>query len=143
MNMRAILIDPLTKSITEVTYTGDYRNIYTHIGADCFDCVRLGDKNENTIYVDDNGLNNGAGHRIGMFRVEGRNPAYLAGRGLILGTDNSGESVATDLDIEELKTRIAFGEPVRANGTLMFLELAEGETANPFTFLKNRKWPIE
>jgi len=32
--MRAILIDPFTRTIKEVDYNGDYRQIYTFIGAD-------------------------------------------------------------------------------------------------------------
>lgn len=124
--MRAILINPQDCTITEVDYTGEYSNIYTHIEAQCFDCVRFGDKQGNTIFVDDEGLLNGKVSDVGMFRVDGDFPAYLAGKGLILATDAEGESVATDMDIEELRKKIAFGRPVRYMGEAVFMEYKDG-----------------
>lgn len=118
--MRAILIDPQNESITEVEYNGDYKHIYELIGASCFDCVRLGDKEENTIFVDDEGLLNGAANRIGMFRFAGDNPAYLAGKGLILATDAGGDSVGTTLSLEWVRERVAFGLPMRVFGSVIF-----------------------
>jgi len=111
--MRAILINPQDETVTEVEWNGDYKHIYRLIDAACFDCVRLGDKAENTIYVDDEGLLNGKARDVGMFRVDGDNPAYLAGKGLILATDKEGESVGTDLTLESVRAIVAFGYCVR------------------------------
>jgi hypothetical protein len=140
--MRALLINPQNCSITEVDYTGDYKNIYTHIDAECFDIVRFGDEEDNTIYVDDNGLNNGAAERVGMFRVAGENPAYLAGKGLVLAHNADGESIATTMTIDALREKIVFGQPCRINGALVFLELRAGEAVSWETALHNRMWPI-
>jgi hypothetical protein len=107
--MRAILIDPQNEAVTEVEYDGDYKSICKLIDAELFDCVRLGDGAENTIYVDDEGLLNGKRNTVGMFRVEGGNPAYLAGKGLILATDSEGESIGTELTLEEVRGWVAFG----------------------------------
>jgi hypothetical protein len=139
--MRALLINPQDCTITEVDYTGDFHNIYTHIDADCFDIVRFGDAEDNCIYVDDNGLNNGAAERIGMFRVDGENPAYLAGKGLILASKH-GDSFATSMTIDALREKIAFGQPCRLRGQLIFLELGAGEVPNPVAVMNNRFWTI-
>ena len=137
--MRAILIDPKEQTITEVEYNGDYKHINTLIDARCFDCVRLGDKDENTIYVDDEGLMNGTIENVGMFRVDGHNPAYLAGKGLILATDKEGESVACTLDIKAFADRIAFGLPARTAKGMVFQELRNMGIAR----VLGRQWPID
>lgn len=140
--MRAILINPQDCSVTEVEYTGNYKNINEHIGADYFDIVRIGDENEHTIFVDDNGLNNDTVERIGMFRVEGDYPAYLAGKGLILATDDEGESVAASMELDAVRAMIAFGKGCRVNGQPVFVELKAGEQITPQTFQNNRFWAV-
>lgn len=123
--MRAILINPKDKTVTEVEYTGDYRNIYEHIEADCFDVLRLGDREGHTIFVDDEGLINDKVVTHGVFRYGDRNRAVgrvLAGHGLILATDNTGESVACTLDLQQIKRDVQFGEVMRINGEYVFIE---------------------
>lgn len=117
--MRAILIDPSAKTITEVVYTGDYQNIYTHIGAYSFDIVHLNNKGD-TVFVDDEGLINGKVHIGGMFRYAGDNPAYLAGKGLILGTDAERESVATNMTLDEVRLHVEWGKPRMIGGRALF-----------------------
>lgn len=138
--MRALLIDPKTQTIAETTYTGDYKHIYTLIESSLFDVVRLGDKEENTIFVDDEGLINGKADPdvCGMFRVDGDNPAYLAGKGLMLATDSDGESVGTTMPLETLRERIAFGVVGRygVRGGLYFFETGTDGTPT------GRHWPI-
>ena len=102
--MLAFLINPENETITAVEYTGDYKNIYTHIEADCFDCVRINDRGD-TIFVDDNGLyKNNA-----FFQLKGYLQP-LSGRGLVLGTDEEGESVEPQITYEELQSQISFTE---------------------------------
>jgi hypothetical protein len=139
--MRAILINPQDQTITEVEFNGDYRHINQLIEADCFTAVRLGDKEENTIYVDDEGLLTDKPYVVGMFRVDGDYPAYLAGKGLILATDKRGNSVATKLDIEELKARIVFGIPTSDNGRATFWE-ARRTISNRWT-PTGRRWDMD
>lgn len=120
--MRAILINPQDQTITEVDYTGEYKNIYTHIDAGCFDCVRIGDESEHTIFVDDEGLLNGKARDVGMFRYDGDYPAYLAGKALILATDDEGESIAATLTLDYVKGKVAFGEMMRTgDGGIVFV----------------------
>ena len=97
--MRAILIDPFTETISEVEYVGPYQQIYALLShetmpVDTFTTVNLGDENQNAIFVDDNGLLNDPTH----FFVWMDYAQPLAGKGLILGCDDEGESIATDLD---------------------------------------------
>jgi hypothetical protein len=116
--MKALLINPQARTITEVDYNGDYKHIYTLIDSALFDIVRIDAKE--TIFVDDEGLVNGKAQTVGMFRVAGRNPVVLAGKGLVLSTDTTGDSIATTLTIEQLTLMIDFVEPVRVNGVLVF-----------------------
>ena len=117
---KAFLIDPyvlqvedgvLTLStesaIRELTFNGDWRTISPLISppgqtVDTFDVVYF---DPDTVYVDDNGLW-GASH---FFQIDGMQP--LAGRGLVLGTDDEGDSIAptTTLDALWRRARLCVG----------------------------------
>lgn len=125
--MKAYLIDPEAKTVTEVTYSGDYHEIYTHIGATTFDAVRFHDENDDTAYVDDEGLLKGPSHFF-MFKGDGHQP--LAGKALILGTDEEGDSVAPKITLEELTAMVEFGEPVNSNLGLFWMP-ADGGRMRP------------
>ena len=84
--MRAILIDPFTQTIEEVDYSGDYKDIYTLIQCELFSTVYC---LEDTLFVDDEGL---YVKDQRYFKVAGY-PQPLAGRGLLLGTNEEGDSV--------------------------------------------------
>lgn len=114
--MRAYLIDPGLKTVTLVDYTGDYKNIYTHIGCDTFDAIQIND-NQDTIYVDDEGLLKGP---TSFFMVQGRDEP-LAGKGLVLGTNEDGDSVEPKLTLEEVTAMVEFGLMLRANSELVWL----------------------
>lgn len=97
MTVKGILIDPFTDSVTEVEYV-DYKCIYKHIQCDSFDAAGL--SNGDTAWVDDNGLSV-PGQQF--FWIEDLYPYPLAGRGLILGVDEEGESIAPKLKLDEVK----------------------------------------
>ena len=88
--MRAILIDPITKTVAEVNYDGNYKSIYSLIGCDCYTVVNFG--YGVTLFVDDEGLLTYPNPH-GYFRLNGYN-ATLASKGLLLSTNAEGESVA-------------------------------------------------
>lgn len=100
---KAFLIDPELQRITQVEYSGDYKNIYEHIKADTFDCARFNADGDG-VFVDDNGLLNGPEH---FFVVEGY-AQPLAGRGLVLGVNEDGESIAPRVTLEWLQAHVAF-----------------------------------
>lgn len=101
--MKAYLIDPKEQTVTQVEYTGDYTNIYTHIEADLFDVARLY-RNGDGAFVDDEGLLKEPDH----FWVHRNYAQPLAGRGLVLGVDDEGNSVEPKTTLEELTADVFF-----------------------------------
>ena len=107
--MKAILIDPVREQVTEVEYNGDYRHIYELLTddeneLDCctFDVIRIDDRE--AIFVDDEGLLKMPRY---FFKYEGYGQP-LAGRGLVLGNDDEGETIATKLTADAVRARVAF-----------------------------------
>jgi hypothetical protein len=100
--MRGILIDPAAKLIHEVEYNGDYRQISKRIECDLFTVVGI--DGVNSIFVDDEGLLKD----IEDFFTYGEYPQPLAGKGLILGCDEAGESIATTLTVAEVAANVSF-----------------------------------
>jgi len=122
--MRALLlIDPVTRTITEVEYDGDSRNIALLLsdaehGIKCSTFTAIYPVDGLTIFVDADGLLNEPKY---FFRHEGYAPP-LAGRGLALGANGKGDSVAAPLTIDDLKPKITFhglgvAEACRCRGT--------------------------
>ena len=99
--MKAILIDPYDRSISEVEYNGDYKQIYDLIDSPsrCFDIARL--ENGDGIYVDDMGMCDG----LKLFTY---NDYPLAGKALILGSDEEGDSTPPFVTLEEVKKNVKF-----------------------------------
>jgi len=109
--MKALLIDPVRHTVTEVEHTGNYRHIYellsdklNELEVDTFTAVGL--QNGDAIYVDDEGL-----LKDPRYFFEWRGYAQpLAGRGLILGTDEEGGSIEPKTTLEEARRNVRFGE---------------------------------
>ena len=100
--MKAYLIDPFTQSITEVEYSGDYKQIYSLIDADLFTCADINEFGD-TVFVDDEGLINGKPQE---FFLVADYPTPLAGKGLVLGTNQEGESVEPSITIDQLRANV-------------------------------------
>jgi aspartyl aminopeptidase len=109
--MRAILIDPILHTFTLVQHDGNYRQIYKWLSdsqhglkVSTFDAVRIDARN--SVFVDDEGLT--------------KNPRYffklkdyaqpLAGRGLVLGVNHSGESCSTSLTLTRIRKLVRFAQ---------------------------------
>lgn len=103
--MNAYLIDPVAETVTEVAYDGDYRSIYPLIQAECFDVASV-ESNGDAVYVDDEGLLNLT--PATKFFWYGGYHSPLCGRGLMLGTDEEGNSVAPVTSIETVRQKIRF-----------------------------------
>ena len=104
--MKAILIDPFDESVSEVDYNGDYKEIYNLTDCDSFDVVSLDDIND--IYVDDAGLLKNPTRYFRIFSYTTMRISTLAGKGLILGHDDEGESIATTLDVTSMRKLYSF-----------------------------------
>jgi hypothetical protein len=98
--MKAFLINPMDKTVSEVDYSGDYKDIYKLIDAELFDVVYI--DGNNCVYVDDEGLfkNDQAFFQVGY--------AMLAGYGLVLGTDDEGNSISPEIALEDLRKQVTF-----------------------------------
>lgn len=102
--IRAYLIDPFNETISEVTYSGDYREIYKLIDCQTFTCVEINDLGD-TVFVDDEGLISG---KYQDFFKLANYPNPLAGRGLVIGCNEDGESVDPAMSLADLKRQTRF-----------------------------------
>lgn len=99
--MHAVLIDPFKREVTDIEYSGDWREIRTLIDCDIFTVAHIGDGND--VFVDDEGLLKDL-YSTAFFAVDGY-PQPLAGKGLVLGCDDEGESVSPSIKAEDLKVK--------------------------------------
>lgn len=111
--IKAISIDPFECKVTEVEYDADeYQNIYPLLShpaheVDTFTTARVDTlKANDALFVDDNGLLNGP---VRWFRIVGGHQP-LAGKGLIVGADNEGESQSCETPLTAV--RVIFMETV-------------------------------
>tara|TARA_B100000963_G_scaffold340234_1_gene338698 strand:+ start:1945 stop:2316 length:372 start_codon:yes stop_codon:yes gene_type:complete len=104
--LKALFINPKDNSFSVINYDGDYQSIYKILDCRTFDAVYPFD-NEDTIYVDDEGLLKGANYHWNVITDRGR-LITLVGKGLVLGSDAEGESVDCKTTISELAQRINF-----------------------------------
>ena len=107
-------IDAEKRTITEVE-VGDYKTIYPHLSTsikavDCFTVVGI--EKDDSIYVDDEGLLT-IQFDTPFFLYEGY-PQPLAGNGLVLGTDEEGESVDPKNTLEFIKSKVKFMNLIQA-----------------------------
>lgn len=110
--MRGILIDPWLKQIKEVECGEGIEDIYRLLtnplgsSVDVF-CIGLSWNNGDVLYVDDEGL-----LKRGMRLFDPGRP--LAGNGLILGSDNEGNSTDAKLLLAEVQCLIKWTDLVIA-----------------------------
>lgn len=102
--MHAYLIDPFTRTIEQVPYSGHYSDIYRLTQCDTFTVVGL--PRNDALYIDDEGLLCDLTQQA-FFRVAGY-PTPLAGRGLILGTDDEGDTTNPKLTIEDIRHAVTW-----------------------------------
>ena len=122
--MKAFLIDPFKRTVSEVNYSGDFEDIYLAIDCDTFTCVQASERGD-TLFVDDEGLINGK--EQAFFGWMGY-PQPLAGKALLLGTDINGESVATTLTLDEVNESVVWLSLINMNGQNMFVCTNANET---------------
>jgi hypothetical protein len=102
--LKAILIDTENREVKMIEIEKGIDAIYEQINCDCFTVVTL--ENEDAIFVDDEGLLK-LNENSKFFFIEGYHQP-LAGNGLILGTDEEGESVNAKSNLEDIKNRVKF-----------------------------------
>jgi hypothetical protein len=100
--MKAYLVNPFEQTITEVRYSGNYQQIYSHLDCDCFTVADFNEQGD-CVFVDDEGLISGKHQEF--FMIDGY-PTPLAGMGLILGTNQEGESTAPSITIDQARAMV-------------------------------------
>ena len=103
--MNAYFINPFSKKITTVDYDGDYQSISRLIDASrgYFDVVRLYG-NQDAAFVDDEGLY----VEDQQFWIHRNYPQPLAGKALVLGCNDEGDSIEPQTSFETLTNDIQF-----------------------------------
>jgi len=96
--MKGILINPHEETITEVEYSGNYKEIYDIIDCRTFDVATI--YNTQDIYVDDEGL------LIDNQRFFSINGGTFGGKGLLLSHDDEGETKSTNLDLQMVQDMV-------------------------------------
>ena len=120
--MRAYLIDPIKREISVVNYNGDYQMINELINSQRgFDAV-YGFRNEDTLYVDDEGLLLKENHGF-EFTYDNGHTQPLMGKALVLGTDAEGESVAVKSTLEDVESKVRWIGKVKIYHSQMGFEI--------------------
>lgn len=108
--MKAFLINPLDKTITEVEHSGDYHEIYKICDYSIFEVIAL--PNRDGVYIDEEGLLKSPNPDSfwSMPELYGESAAFT-GKGFVLGSDKKGNSTAPKITLDELKRIVVFLSP--------------------------------
>ena len=100
--LRAILIDPFLRVISEVNVKNDLQSFYDILDIRTLTTVRI--DGTNSLYLDDEGLfnNNNSLFEIASYAQP------LAGRALVVAHNEEGETVETTLDIDQIRSMIGW-----------------------------------
>jgi hypothetical protein len=102
--MQLFLIDPEEETIQPWDYNGDWRTLAPALGCQWFDVVEFNQHTKDAVYVDDEGLLNDPQH---FFKIRGAH-SPLAGKGLVAGCDEDGETVSPQCDLAWLRANVKF-----------------------------------
>jgi hypothetical protein len=102
--MRGILIDPFTRTVSDVYTSGKLLEIYELLGVNLITAVTVGENQ--SLFLDDEGLMVPKENQE-YWNWEGSNQPY-AGRGLILGLDANGDNVDTTMSSLEVAALVSF-----------------------------------
>lgn len=114
---KGIKINSELQKLEYVTLGDDYKEIYPIIGEQCtlFACP-IYFENKDTMYVDDEGMFQG--YKFGFMMSDWDYP--ILGNGLILGTNEDGDSIDAQSSIEDFKGELMFVEII--NNTYKLLK---------------------
>jgi hypothetical protein len=125
--MRAILIDPYTRTVTEIENDGTLDGLYKAIQCEMVEAIRVG--NNETMWLDEEGfLSEGRP----VFRL-GDNAQALAGRAVILG-DKDGESTPTKLAVAAVAAAVKWTD-LESTGDFHEGGVAEGGDGEGYDFI--------
>jgi hypothetical protein len=105
--IRAYLINPYKRQITEVPYDGDLVTAYKLLDCDIVEAAVVDPTQEgepDIVYVDEEGLLKGPQF---FFKLAG-NEQPLAGKGLVVGSDSEGNDCDARLPIERIRQLVTW-----------------------------------
>lgn len=102
--MRGILIDPFNRTIEEIETTGKLPEIYSMLGVELITIVHIGETD--VLFLDDEGLFVDR-HEQEYFQWAGASQPF-AGKGLIVGTDEDGDSTDAEISLEEVNGKVSW-----------------------------------
>jgi hypothetical protein len=104
----AIKIDVVKQEVYPVQIsTKNIDDIYNQLACDIFTCPMTLDNND-TLFVDDEGLFIDPSALLGAFYIDGFPSQPLFGHGLIVGIDDEGETDEVLSTVEEIKKKVTF-----------------------------------
>ena len=104
----AIKIDVINQDVYPVEITvNKIDDIYAQLACDIFTCPLIFDNND-ALYVDDEGLFVEPSTLLGAFYIDGFPSQPLFGHGLIVGTDDNGETDEVLSTVESIKKKVTF-----------------------------------
>ena len=107
--MKAIKIDAENQKIVFVEVSSDYKDIYVQLGLGCdIMTAPIILENEDTVYVDDEGLLRGPAKCGWTMSLSDGTFWKFVGNGLILGSNDEGESAPAKSTIEEIATMVGW-----------------------------------
>ena len=109
---KGYLVDPTERTITQV----DVVRPADLIGCSTITASAFNDAGD-VVYVDDEGLLKGP---TDFFLIEGY-PQPLAGKGVVVGTDDEGDDVEPSVSLEWLQENIDCGCIVKMGNVIMFM----------------------
>jgi hypothetical protein len=114
--MKAFLIDPFAKTITEIYTLAALTDVYTLTQCSIVEGVRLND-DDDTVYIDEEGLLKDLNQQAFFILTGTRASVTLAGRGVVFGTDQEGDWVEPTITLAELQAMIKWATlaELRAN----------------------------
>ncbi len=108
--VKGILIDPKTKTVTEVESTTgfDLQEIYALLGCSCI--TSYGIHRYDSALCDDEGLLKGDEHmeQVGCYTLKGAGQSHLVGRTLVVGTGNDGETISPESSLQEIRDLVVW-----------------------------------
>jgi hypothetical protein len=102
--MRGILIDPFTRTVSDIETSGKLAEIYELLGVELVTVVSVGE--DQSLFLDDEGLLVPKEEQE-YWNWKGSNQPY-AGKGLILGLDEDGDNIDATMGSLEVAMLVTF-----------------------------------
>lgn len=114
--LRGIICDPYTRTVEEV-FTEPYPAWKSLIEVDMIEAVtiaRYADGSCETLWIDEEGLLHEKAD--GPYIKVRTHPQPMAGKGIVLGTDQKGDTISSRLPVDLVKEMISFPDNIRFVG---------------------------